>query len=494
MSSTSRYWAFRKEFEQRFGDAGKKVFDLWFDRIIEPLHWGYWRHDKFGEGQRHWNTDLDFDRGWAKKLTKTRLYQHFLARKKEESVFYTSTVFNVVGDHRVVFPMFDIDDKERSGQAQIVLDRLKTALPVVTFYSCPSTSGWGIHAFACLGFPKLWTRKLIVESLRTLSKWVRTTVNVEGNDATFDRVTGTPFYRDGSENLVRGVLGRVPSVQSETECEALYSALSSMTLWSELALEKSLCPEEKAGAGCRELGGEASVSTEAGGCEQGWMSGDTKQLAGSRTCSSLSPPLLTLQASDIADLQSDHCTLRRRRLFAMRLCRMSGRPLDSETLITAYEDSGLATGPRTPARAANFRQIAKYIASTFDTTKLRQGFESHLELARRMVESAISESDVEKSFGRQKNRSLLSRNDVAVVFAMYLSISARKKTVAISRKAAHRFSGKLKESGVIERIIDHKRFAASKRLLEKHGLIKLEGKARKGVMAARYSVNRPTAL
>ena len=117
MGSTKRYWALKTEFEKRFGEAGKRVFSLWFDRIIEPLHWGHWRNDKFGTGQRHWNTDQDFDRGWAKRLSKTRLYQHFLARSKEDSVYYTSTVFNEVGEHRLVCPMFDIDDKQKSGSS-----------------------------------------------------------------------------------------------------------------------------------------------------------------------------------------------------------------------------------------------------------------------------------------------------------------------------------------------------------------------------------------
>jgi|GEM_PF-5167353 len=155
MGSTKQYWALKKEFEQPFDEAGKKVFNLWFNHIIEPLHFGHWRNDKFGAGQRHWNTDQDFDRGWAKRLSKTRLYQHFLARRKEDSVFYTSTVRTEVGDHRLVFPMFDIDDKKRSGQAPAVLERLKAALPMVTFYACPSTSGSGIHAFACDLPPRL---------------------------------------------------------------------------------------------------------------------------------------------------------------------------------------------------------------------------------------------------------------------------------------------------------------------------------------------------
>ena len=121
MGSTKQYWALKKEFEQRFGETGKKVFNLWFDHIIEPLHWGFWRDDEFGKGQRPWNTDHDFDRGWAKRLSKTRLYQHFLARRKEESVFYVSTFRTEVGDHRFVFPIFELQDNQRKGQAPAVL-------------------------------------------------------------------------------------------------------------------------------------------------------------------------------------------------------------------------------------------------------------------------------------------------------------------------------------------------------------------------------------
>ena len=498
MGSTKQYWALKKEFEQRFGEAGKRVFNLWFDRIIEPLHWGYWRDDEFGQGQRPWNTDHDFDRGWAKHLSKTRLYQHFLARRKEESVFYVSTVRTEVGDHRFVFPMFDLDDKQRTGQAPAVLERLKAALPMVTFYSCPSTGGFGIHAYACLGFPKFWSRKKIVEALRTLSHWLAEAVNVDGCLATFDRITGTPFYRDGSD-LVRGSLGRVPAIQTVADCEALFSALSSMTLWSELPVGQNLGRQFEAGEQplklCEESGafdcvGEAAPEMLVAESEGEEERDDTKQLAGSSPCSSFSPKL---SAQHLEDLHDETNTLRRRRLFAMKLCRQAGRSLDAETLIKAYEESGVATGPRTPARTANFKQIAQFIATTFDAEKLKNGFETRLTEAKRLVEATISEEAVQLNFARPKNRAKLERGDVAVVYAMYLLFSARKKVVSISRSAAHSFSRKLKEGGVIPRVIDHKRFAASKRLLEAHGLITLEGKGRKGVTAARYSVTRPKA-
>jgi hypothetical protein len=499
MGSTKRYWALKTEFEQRFGEAGKKVFNLWFDRIIEPLHWGHWRNDKFGTGQRHWNTDQDFDRGWAKSLSKTRLYQHFLARRKEESVFYTSTVFNEVGDHRFVFPMFDIDDKQRSGQAPAVLERLKAALPMVQFYTCPSTGGFGIHAYACLGFPKFWSRKKIVEALRSLCQWISETVNVDDCCAKFDRITGTPHFKEGSD-LVRGLLGRVPALQSSADCEALYSALSTMTLWSELPVGQTLGQHVEAGeqplklceaAGAFDCVGEAAPEMLVAESEREWRCGYTEQLAGSSSSSSIPPAMLSPQ--ELQKVRRETSTIQRRQSFAMKLCRKAGQALDAETLIKAYEESGVATGPRTPSRSANFKQIAEYIAKTFDAEKLRQGFEACLTEAKTVVEATISEEEVQRTFERPKNRAKLDRGDVAAVYAMYLHSSARKKFVSISRTAAHGFSKKLKDGGVIQRVIDHKRFAASKRLLEAHGLITLEAKGRKGVMAARYSVNRPKA-
>lgn len=497
MGSTKRYWALKTEFEQRFGEAGKRVFSLWFNRIIEPLHWGHWRNDKFGAGQRHWNTDQDFDRGWAKRLSKTRLYQHFLACRKEVSVYYTSTVFNEVGEYRLVFPMFDIDDKQRSGQAPVVLERLKAALPMVTFYACPSTSGSGIHAYACLGFPKFWSRKKIVEALRSLSHWLNEAVNVDDCCAKFDRITGTPHFKDGSD-LVRGLLGRVPALQSSADCEALYSALSSMTVWSELPVGQSLGNQEEERplkvceeAGAVECGGEGVPLELVAESEGEWKCGYTEQFAGSNP-SSL-PATTPLSQQELQKVRRKTSTIQRRQDFAMKLCRQAGRPLDAETLLKAYEESGIATGPRTLARAANFKQIAEYIAKTFDAERLRQGFEACLTEAKRIVQATISEEEVQLNFSRSKNRAKLDRGDVAAVYAMYLLFSARKKLVNISWTAAHSFSRKLKEGGVISRVIDPKRFAASKRLLEAHGLITLEAKGRKGVMAARYKVRRPEA-
>jgi hypothetical protein len=496
MGSTKKYWALKKEFEERFGETGKKVFNLWFDHIIEPLHWGYWRDDKFGRGQRPGNTDQDFDRGWPKRLSKTRLYQHFLARRKEESVFYVSTVRTEVGDHRFVFPMFDIDDKQQSGQAPAILERLKAALPMVTFYSCPSTGGSGIHAFARLGVPKFWSRKKIVEALRSLSHWISEIVNVEGCCATFDRITGTPFYRDGSD-LVRGHLGRVPSLQSVADCEALYSALTSMTLWSELPVCQSLEEQKEenqpvrpcGGSSVLNGGGDAEPEMLVAESEGEWRCGDTEQLAGSSSSSPLPPAMLSPQ--ELQKVRRETSTIQRRQDFATKLCRQAGQALDAETLIKAYEGSGVATGPRTPARSANFKQIAKYIAETFDAEKLRLGFEACLKEAKRVVEATIREEEVQLHFARPKNRAKLDRGDVAAVYAMYLLFSASKKIVAISWTAANSFSRKLKECGMIQRVIDHKRFAASKRLLEAHGLITLDGKGRKGVTAARYLVTRP---
>jgi hypothetical protein len=497
MGSTKQYWALKKEFQQRFGETGKKVFNLWFDHIIEPLHWGFWRDDEFGKGQRPGNTGHDFDRGWPKRLSKTRLYQHFLARRKEESVFYVSTVRTEVGDHRFVFPMFDLDDKQRTGQASAVLERLKAALPMVTFYSCPSTGGCGIHAYACLGFPKYWSRKKIVEALRSLSDWLAEAVNVDGCCAKFDRITGTPYFKYGSD-LVRGLLGRVPALQSSADCEALYSALSSMTLWSELPVGQTLGKqrEEKPlrlceGISVSDGGGEASPEMLVAESEGEWRCGYTEQLAGSSSSYSVPPAMLSPQ--ELQKVRRETSTIRRRQDFAMKLCRQAGEALDAETLIKAYEESGVATGPRTPARSANFKQIAEYIAKTFDAEKLREGFEACLTEAKRIVEATISEDEVQQSFARPRNRAKLDRGDVAAVYAMYLLFSARKKFVAISWTAAHSFSKKLKEGGVIPRVIDHKRFAASKRLLEAHGLITLDGKGRKGVTAARYEVHRPEA-
>lgn len=178
----------------------------------------------------------------------------------------------------------------------------------------------------------------------------------------------------------------------------------------------------------------------------------------------------------------------------MELCRQAGRPLPAETLITAYEESGVATGPRTPARTANFKQIAEYIATTFDTDKLNQGYGACLTEAERIVEATISEGDVQQAFGRPRNRARLDRGDVAAVYAMYLLFSAKKRFVTISRTAARRFSRSLKDEGVIPRVIDHGRFAAAKRLLEWHGLITLEAKGRKGVTAAQYVVKSPKAV
>lgn len=272
-----------------------------------------------------------------------------------------------------------------------------------------------------------------------------------------------------------------------------------MTLWSELPVGQPLgkqeveeqqplkvC-EEVSGLDCRGKGAPAVLVAESEGERR---RGDTELFAGSSS-SSLPPPS-ALSPQELIQVRRQTSTIQRRQDFAMKLCRQAGRPLDADTLIKAYEESGIATGPRTPTRSANFKQIAQYIAKTFDADKLRQGFEACLTEAKRVVEATISEEEVQVNFARPKNRAQLDRGDVAAVFAMYLLFSARRKFVTISRTAAHTFSRKLKEGGVIPRVIDHKRFAAAKRLLEAHGLITLESKGRKGVTAAQYSVNRPT--
>lgn len=158
-----------------------------------------------------------------------------------------------------------------------------------------------------------------------------------------------------------------------------------------------------------------------------------------------------------------------------------------------YEASGLATGPRTAAREANFKQIAEYIAATFDSSKLR-GFKNCLDSARRHLDSLLTDAVVSQMYGRQINRSLLTKEDVSVVYAMYLTFSARKKNVAIARNAAHSFSQALKEEGLIKNVIDHKRFAAAKRILQDLGLIRLKYKARKGSNATAFVVIPPSEV
>ena len=270
-----------------------------------------------------------------------------------------------------------------------------------------------------------------------------------------------------------------------------------MTLWSELPVGQSLGEqevEEQPLRVCKEVsvldcGEEAAPEGLVAENEGEWRCGYTEQFAGSNP-SSL-PATTPLMPQELEALRSETSTIQRRQDFAMKLCRQAGRPLDAQTLLKAYEESGIATGPRTLARSANFKQIADYIAKTFDAERLRQGFEACLAEAKNVVEATISEEEVQLNFARPKNRAKLDRGDVAAVYAMYLLFSASKRIVNISWTAAHSFSRKLKEGGVIPRVIDPKRFAAAKRLLEAHGLITLEAKGRKGVMAARYSVKRP---
>ena len=59
MAARSTYWSLVRQFERSLPQHGSSVFDLWYNRIIDPLHWGYWRQDAFGEGLR----EFDFLRG-----------------------------------------------------------------------------------------------------------------------------------------------------------------------------------------------------------------------------------------------------------------------------------------------------------------------------------------------------------------------------------------------------------------------------------------------
>lgn len=500
MAATSEFWVLKKQFETQFGENGKAVFGTFFNHIIDPRHWGYWRQDAYGEGQRHGNTEADFDRGWAKRLTKSRLYRHFLARQKIEYAYYVSSFANVLNNERLVVPMFDIDDKTASGQSALIFERLRKALPMVPFYSCPSTSGWGIHAYACISFPARWSRRQLSGALGELSHHLQRIVNDGSLAATFDRITATPWYRADDDKLVRGTLGKVPSALTATDMQNLHSVLLHSTSWSVIETELGIAAAET------DLGEQASAAplapsvTSAGVsyCKKSNRSleqvegerGDTEQLAGS---SCFAQSIKTLPPRNIHALMAQTETLARRQGFALKLCRQEGQPLPATTLMERYEASGLATGPRTAAREANFKQIAEYIAATFDSSKLR-GFKNCLDSARRHLDSLLTDAVVSQMYGRQINRSLLTKEDVSVVYAMYLTFSARKKNVAIARNAAHSFSQALKEEGLIKNVIDHKRFAAAKRILQDLGLIRLKYKARKGSNATAFVVIPPSEV
>lgn len=487
--------ALKKAFEGKFPINGQRLFSLWYERIIHPLYWGYWRDDEYGRGQRPWNTNDTLEKGWGRRLSKSRLFSHFLAQEKSQFVFYVPSMGNILNGLRLIVPMFDIDDKKGGGDASLVFNRLKSVLPMVRFYSCPSTSGKGIHAFACLGFPAYWNAGTISDALHVLSRELSSLINDGSFKAGFDRITATPTMRSRGQVLERGVLGKVPTVRTDEEVGLLLAALSHMTEWGEiertLRLDgKSDDKDDDRGLPQQHSAVLAGPST-AGGSQSGEKGGrcTTEQLAGS--IFSPNRPL-ALPPDDIESLRTVTDTLARRQGFAFKVCRLVGRPLSAEELIGKYEASGLATGPRTEARSTNFVQIAEYVSATFNASKAESGFRKRLDGARSILASRLTEALVAQEYGRKANRSRLTREDVAVVYAMYLLFSARKENVAIARTAALSFSQTLKKSGVIDRAIDYKRFAAAKRILEHLGLIKLKFKARKGATAATYAVVWPS--
>lgn len=494
MEKQPSYWALKQLFDQKFPVNGQRLFSLWFDHIIHPLYWGYWRDDSFGQGQRPWNTTDTLEKGWGKKLSKSRLLSHFLTQNKADFVFYVPSMMNILSGMRLIVPMFDIDDKKGGGDAHLVLARLKGLLPLVKFFSCPSTSGKGIHAFATIGFPVVWSAGTISDALHVLTDELSTRINDGSFNAQFDRITANPTLWLRGHGFERGVLGKVPSVRTDDEAATLLQDLSHVTEWAEISAalklnEKAVVGEQAIAAPRQELVNvPAALAAEGVPLQKEGGRCITEPLAGSR-CSAKQP--MSLPANDIESLRAAPNTLARRQGFAFRLCRLMGRPLSAEELISKYESSGLATGPRTEARTTNFRQIAKYVAETFDPSKAGSKFETDLKTARSALASLLTDADVARNYGCQVNRSKLVLEDVSVVYAMYLTFSARKENVAIARTAAHSFSQKLKKSGLIDRTIDHKRFAAAKRILADFSLIKLKYKARKGATAATYTVFRP---
>jgi hypothetical protein len=441
--------AFNKKYDSLAPTIEKIVGNM-----MDPLAYGAWKPQR-GGGYVFTKNRLNAGKTWP--ISVSQVHEHFLGATKDTHLWYNSLLPTINGRLFAV-PMLDIDAKHGEPDAWSMSDGIRALLPCCKIFAEASTGGKGVHGYLALTFPSRMTATDIRDAFlmlqRFIKKWAITVYR-----ARFDKVNGSPPIKSSRGDYLKyGTLATLPLLTTMPDALSFVDVCTHPCEWE--VLELALL---KAEHDCSPHSSYALLSLPPINKEK------KKEEAHRKSEGSKCSP------SERTNAVSDDCAFERSRQFAYAYCRRVNRAAAADELVKKDERAELATGPRTAERVHRFESIAEYIASGFRPSKV-VGPLHYLPL----VASRLTQKAIDFEFGKKHNRSRLLMQDVALVYWMLSKNESEDGTIQLPRNAVVALSRKLWKDGDIERVVDHKRFAAAKRLLCQVGLVEELRQGRKG--------------
>ena len=446
----------KKHFESLYPTAGAKVFNGLL-RFIDFRIWGTYRN---GSGW-HVNSHVNVNCGRIKKMPKYKLYEHFIHNDNPLFVFYTSRGLWFEGRRHLLL-CIDIDNKKGTSNDVVKMrEHIETLLNVKTFVN-PSTHGNGLHMFVVISFDKNVSIPDINLKIAELSVYIRQSCDDKKFASKFDRICGTISDLD---NLKFGTLAKVPNPRTDDEMNCLFDVMSISYPIEDLLPSLEIANEPiKA----------TTVVTQ--------YTLDT--LTNNKNMGATSK---NKNIKKLDEIRSIADTITRRREYAFYLKRHLGRMPIHQELMDGYK-MDIDGGEVSSKRAANFEEILEYMATQHDPNKT--GWDAAYAHAKSIVtQNNINQQICDEKYGKQKNRTVLTTDDVAVVLALAMTYTnGVTENVTMTGKYVFAMTKRYKAEGKISKTIDYKKYRASKQILIDKNLIRWVGDFVRGYHATQYAV------
>lgn len=437
----------RKSFKAKYEDAAQDLYQL-LSRIPHKYAFGIFDTAKGHARYRHKSEVVAIKRNLypISALSKSQLYRHLLTTTKHEYVWYVNSLPTLHGE-KIALLQIDIDDKSHAGDAHELLSHLLLEFPfLLNSYVEASTNGFGIHLYFVVSFPLYMNHADIKDVILSFQKSVTNASldcrNRFGTVSHCHEVRGTPCVRNG-DSFTLGTLVKFPRVDSEQSAFSLISLFESPISFS------SLLPLVGDSKSCTVSLPSASLSTS-------YLS--TKKERGEET----SPNSNTLDSDSETDAFARTVNL------ASELMRRLNRIISSTELLAEYAKRFPQAGPQTKQRESRAEQVLAKLGKNFIPSKTGKPSSNPLKYLSEL-KPLVTEELIAQYFNSKS--STLKVEDVALVLFLLRENANAARFARLPKKFFLAASRKLKAENKIQRTLDNKRLAASKRILEKLGLI-----------------------
>lgn len=447
-----------REYLRKFPSHGKQVFNGLL-RLVDNRVWGTYQN---GSG-KHVNSHKMLTKNWARSLPKYKLYEHLIHNDNPLHIHYTSRGL-ILDGRRYLMLCIDVDNKKGlENDSRLLANDIQDLLGIQG-WMCNSTHGNGTHLFVMIDFDAKDTIEDVNASIKSLSDNLKIATKQFAYNSNFDRICGT---MSDVPNLKLGTLVKLPNPTDDADMSRLWSVMGTSTsiddLLARLGVEDTL----------RVTPSLRSVSS----CDDILYSNNKKLGAISK-----SKNVKTLdEIKNITD------TLERRREYAFHLKRAMGRIPTIDEVMNGYL-TDVDAGEVSRTRRSNFLEILDYMHLKHNPDK--GGWNDALVRAKTVIETNnISQITCDEAYGKQKNRTILTPDDVAVVLALAMTYTnGRTTNVTMTGAYVFAMTKRYKAEGKISKTIDYKKYRACKQIMLNHNLIAKVGEHKHGVHATQYVV------